>query len=397
MSEIKMTVCKYPDRANLVLRYIDPISGKQKTKSAGTADEATAIGKAAVWQDELNTGRYQAPSRLTWAEFRKRYEEEKLSTLAERTKVVTRTSLNHLERVLNPDKLAKLTTATLSRFQSSLRDGGMGDTTLAKTLRHIHAALSWGVSMGLLAKMPEMHGPRRVKGQALMRGRAITEEEFDRMVAAVVKVRPLDAPAWQRLLRGLWLSGLRLGEALALSWDLEAPFQADLTGRRPSFRIYGKAQKSGRDEVLPMTPDFAQFLIDTPEARRSGYVFKMALERGSNPIGVGKAGAKIAAIGKKAGVVVNKADGKFASAHDLRRAFGTRWAKRVMPAVLKRLMRHSSIGTTMAYYVDMDAAEVADQLWKGWGQEGNNQGNMPQETETPTSAASVTTSCPNER
>jgi hypothetical protein len=38
-----------------------------------------------------------------------------------------------------------------------------------------------------------------------------------------------------------------------------------------------------------------------------------------------------------------------------------------MPAVLKKMMRHSSIETTMAYYVDLDAAEVAGQLWAGFG------------------------------
>ena len=86
----------------------------------------------------------------------------------------------------------------------------------------------------------------------------------------------------------------------------------------------------------------------------------------------------ISRIGKKAGVVVNKADGKFASAHDLRRSFGTRWAKRVMPAVLKRLMRHAAIQTTMSFYVDLDAAEVADQLWASYGNTpaaGNTLGN----------------------
>lgn len=70
-------------------------------------------------------------------------------------------------------------------------------------------------------------------------------------------------------------------------------------------------------------------------------------------------------------VVVNKDDGKFAIAHDLRRAFGTRRAKQVMPAVLRRLMRHSSIATTMGYYVDLDSAEVAGpvvgQLWQHSG------------------------------
>jgi len=91
-----------------------------------------------------------------------------------------------------------------------------------------------------------------------------------------------------------------------------------------------------------------------------------------------RVGEIVVKIGKKAGVVVNKADGKFASAHDLRRAFGTRWAKRVMPAVLRRLMRHSSIATTMGYYVDLDSAEVADQLWASYGNTpaaGNTLGN----------------------
>ena len=34
-----------------------------------------------------------------------------------------------------------------------------------------------------------------------------------------------------------------------------------------------------------------------------------------------------------------------------------------MPALLKKLMRHSSIETTMPYYVDLDAGEIAEQLW----------------------------------
>jgi len=38
---------------------------------------------------------------------------------------------------------------------------------------------------------------------------------------------------------------------------------------------------------------------------------------------------------------------KYASAHDLRRAFGERWAARIMPAQLKDLMRHESIETTL--------------------------------------------------
>jgi integrase len=55
---------------------------------------------------------------------------------------------------------------------------------------------------------------------------------------------------------------------------------------------------------------------------------------------------------------------KFASLHDLRRTFGTRWAKRVKTPVLMRLMRHESITTTMGYYVDLDCDEIAEDLWQ---------------------------------
>jgi integrase len=76
-----------------------------------------------------------------------------------------------------------------------------------------------------------------------------------------------------------------------------------------------------------------------------------------------RAGRVISEIGEKAEVLVNSLEGKYASAHDLRRSFGTRWAARVKPATLQLLMRHRSIETTMKYYVDQDADEVADELW----------------------------------
>ena len=93
--EIKVTVCKYPDRDNLVLRFIDPVTGKQKTKSAGTPDEKKAIGQAALWQEELRSGRYQVASRVTWEQFLDRYRDEKLSSLApssRETALVSRTT-----------------------------------------------------------------------------------------------------------------------------------------------------------------------------------------------------------------------------------------------------------------------------------------------------------------
>lgn len=67
-------------------------------------------------------------------------------------------------------------------------------------------------------------------------------------------------------------------------------------------------------------------------------------------------------IGKAAGVVVNDS-GKFASAHDLRRAFGTRWAQKVMPPTLMILMRHEDINTTLRYYVGLTTADAGREIY----------------------------------
>lgn len=60
---------------------------------------------------------------------------------------------------------------------------------------------------------------------------------------------------------------------------------------------------------------------------------------------------------------VNADTGKTASAHDLRRAFGQRWAARVMPQILMQLMRHEDIATTMKFYAGREAEATADILW----------------------------------
>jgi len=77
-------------------------------------------------------------------------------------------------------------------------------------------------------------------------------------------------------------------------------------------------------------------------------------------------GRVISEIGERAKIVVNKAEGKFASAQDLRRSFGTRWANRLKPATLQMLIRHRAIETTMKYYVDLSADDVADELWQAY-------------------------------
>ena len=88
-------------------------------------------------------------------------------------------------------------------------------------------------------------------------------------------------------------------------------------------------------------------------------------------------GRIVSKIGQAAGVKVhtdprtNKV--KYASAHDLRRSFGERWAARVMPQTLMELMRHESIETTLKFYVGHNAEKTAMHLHNAIS--GNTSGN----------------------
>jgi integrase len=371
---IKVHVVKYPDRDNLVLRYLDPLTNKHVTRSARTTRQSEAVKAAGKWEAELREGRYKALCRMTWAEFREKYEAEVLPGLADGTGECKATVMNHLERAVTPQRVADLTTSRLSAFVAKLRADGMKDTTLAGQVAHLKPILKWAVKQGYLRTMPDIEKPKRAKGvNRAMRGRPVTGEELDRMLDKVKDERKREPEKWKQLIRGLYLSGLRLGEALALSWDGDTPIAVDVSGKYPALRIRAEAEKAHRDRLLPIAPEFAEFLLAVPPRDRHGLVF--GIEGPGGPLSTKRASRYLSAIGKAAKVVIDKAADRYATAHDLRRSFGSRWAPRVTPAVLRDLMRHSSITTTMSYYVDLNAENVGDVLRSALGNKsGNNAG-----------------------
>lgn len=360
--EIRVHVVKYPDRDNLVMRYRDPFSGRQVQRSTGTTKRRDAEKAAGKWEAELREGRYKALSRMTWEEFRQKYEDEVLPAKSEGTAENKGTVLNFIESTIRPCYVRELTTPRLSMFAKMLRDNGMKETRLDAILSHLQPILKWAVKQGYLRTMPEIEKPDRINaGSQQMRSRAIVAEELERMIDKVPEKRKREPEKWVTLLRGLWMSGLRLSEALSLSWDEGSPISVSMTGRYPALLIHADAQKNHEEQLLPLSPEFCEFLLAVPESERRGLVFGI-YGRPGEPLSTKRASRYISAIGKAAGVVTNKAEGKFASAHDLRRAFCTRWAKRLSAADLKELARHSSITTTLQYYVHHNADELGGRL-----------------------------------
>jgi integrase len=256
----------------------------------------------------------------------------------------------------------------LSAFVTKLRAGDrkLAESTIRGHLAHIKSALGWAKRMKLIPQLPAFPQIRRARvsrGAKVMRGRPITAEEFERMLAETRKVvGDAEAGRWEFYLQGLWTSGLRLAESLELYWDRGEKLHPVFDGRYPMLRIPAALEKGHKDRLLPMAPEFAKLLASVPETDRTGPVFKLARIDGKpgrpSSDAVSKAVSK---IGAKANVRVGET--KTASAHDLRRAFGERWSAKLMPAQLTELMRHESIETTLTYYVGRNAERTAAALW----------------------------------
>jgi integrase len=331
----------------------------------------------------MREGRYNKPAKMDWRAFRERYDVDVLDAMKSTTATNYSASLNVYERAMKPRRLAEVTTTSITSFVTSLRRQSLSPATIARHLRQMKVALRWAHRQGLLITLPEFDRIKQSKGS---RGRAVSGEEFDRMLAAVPKVvGEAAADSWTFYLKGLDASGLRLTESLVLRWD-DAPdaIMVDYSGRHPMLRIDASAEKANTHRLLPMAPEFARLLDMVPAENRRGRVFQ-PLDKSALPYSPTRdsVGPIISAIGEKAGVIVGQrtklnADGepdtvsKFASAHDLRRSFGFRWSRRVMPPVLKELMRHTDISTTMRFYVGVNAQATADELWRV---EGNILGN----------------------
>ena len=363
MNSVKVLVSKETKRKYWQMYYLDPITGKQKKRSTKETTKTKAIRAAAKWETHLNNGEYQEVSKLKWHEFVDKYELEVMPTLGNGTSGIRRAVFNHLTEYCNPQYLQRVaTTRMMSQFQAWLRSKKLSENSIRCYLGHLRSIFSWANKQGFIKSKVEFQIPKPAGG-SLMKGRALTDGEFQLLLDSVHHVRKSDSANWKFFLRGLWLSGLRLHEALELSWDDHHPFRIHLDLLNPHFAIEDK-QKNRKRQLVPMAPEFWELISTVPTSKRKGYVLPLPPQTGGEgQISLKRVGRYISEIGKVSGIVTNHSKHRTASAHDLRRSFGVRWSKRVPEDHLKLLMRHENIETTRQFYAELDVDHVSTQIW----------------------------------
>jgi integrase len=329
MTEARITVyiLEQKDRHFLKLEWVEPETGRRRSKSAKTANRADAEKARADLEYELNHGLASEPSKMPWERFRGLYEDEKLAGAREATRKKAGYVFDAFEELAHPRTLGVISERTLSRYATQLREKGYKPATIQGHLAYLRAALRWAADQKLIPAAPKVVMPKLSKKKII---RKIVAEQFERLLA----VAPDDH--WVAFLQTAWYTGMRRNEMLDLRWNGDAgtPW-VDFSQNR--IWIPAAYNKSDADQWVPLHPELAEILKQRRQDR--GKLFSLSV----SPREVSR---KFTRLAKKAGLKI--------SLHDLRRSFGSRYAAVVPAPVLQRLMRHADIKTTLAYYTNVD-------------------------------------------
>ena len=368
--EILVSVVKKSDRNHLVYKWEDRVADTRGEETTETTSRRTAKSheRMTALIESIVARRKPKAVDPTWAVFRARYERSRKTVWRPKTLAAWTSAANKLEALVPLEKLSDLGAGAIDDFCVALH-GTVSAPTVDSYLRSIRAAVRWAAEI-----YPAYTAPRITVSKAPSKGRPLANREFDDMLKKCVDVVGQEkAGSWRFLLEGLVWSGLRLQQALDLSWEIEAPLHVEaLDSPHPRLHIAASGHKGGREQQLPILPPLASLLRQVPNQQRTAFVFNPKSKQGGTVRNVSGASALICEIGEAAGIVTGerlqrekgKVTGKvprYAGAHDLKRTFVERLlAKGFHPAKIAQLAQHRTFDVTQHHYAGHDVRQLSE-------------------------------------
>jgi integrase len=339
----------------------DPLSHKYLTRQTdittrGVRAERQVAKLAEALQAELAERMRRPDGDMLWEEFCRRYKRDHLEATSEANRYKWAAARKIFEKVAAREVLGQLRMSDISprllvAFESQLRlDVAAG--SVGSYMATLRSGLNWAASIELMRPLPRLRSRGRQEQELpAMRLEPISEESLQAMLDACPEiVGKRNAESVQDYLRALWLSGCRMREPLGIHAerrDCHRPLE--LAGRNP-LMCWVSTQKNRRDQIAPITMDFAAHI----QARldRGGFLYVPRSEGGEIRDRTALSNL-VSAIGKKAGVIAEPGTPKpHATAKHFRSSFVTRWSLRGMPLErIQKIVRHRDIATTRKYYL----------------------------------------------
>jgi integrase len=347
---------KGADAASWYVGWYD-LQGKRHSESCGSGSRGKNAAEKRLRriQSELDTGIHEPNNRKLWTEFQTEYEEKILSGLAPKTNDAAIDSLGHFLRISKPGRVQSIKTAMIDEFiskrrlEAGLKPGSVvSPATINKDLRHIKAALRIAKEWGYLPEVPKI---RMVKEPQKL-PTFVTPEHFDLIYTKACDLarfpdeqeqRYTSADWWKALVVTAYMTGLRIGEILAIKTE-------DLNLEKGELIMRWDDTKADREEVIPLNIVVIEHIQSI--VGNDPLVFPWNHDPRT-------LWTEFTRMQSEAGIhlVCREKHDHTASCHvygfhDFRRAFATVNAPRLKSEVLQRLMRHKSYQTTQKFYIN---------------------------------------------
>lgn len=310
------------------LRWIDPASGKWKSRKAGS-DRKRVDREAATLEQQLNDGTYTDLRSVTWAEFVKEHT-DRIPGIGNR--IEAKRTLDEFGKETKQAPPRRVTFAMVESYVEALGVKGNTQATINKKLRYLRAAFNKAVKRGYLAKSPMVSWDWTAEQEKPIR--ELSQSDQARLLAAA---KDLYGFRWWAFVYSAVSTGGRRGELLSLPWD-----RVDFKDGSVLF-THTKGRRNRRVPVLsgPMR------VLRRLQAQ--------TLRQGGPFIGLNDQNRlqdEWDAILKASGIA-------HATPHDLRRTYITRLIRAgVSLPTVQKLAGHVSINTTLKYYNHVGADDL---------------------------------------
>lgn len=342
---IKVRFTKVKSRKYYLL-YYDRFGKRHWKTSKATSSRDAAIAAIKLEQTLENPS---TDSPKTWDSFleciREKQKHERPGTLR-----IQKKAISLFVEACHPD-WADITADQVMRYERHVDDGKRDKSTVRMYLASMRALFNYAASRGVIQKVPKFHLPK-IKQVSESRGKAVTFAEYQKLRSAAASVvGPENERDWHLLMDIAWESGMRFNELLNLSWENgKNKIFVNLTDDPPTIIFPAGLQKNKTYSEMVIIPSLLKLLTSIEPEKRKGYVLNLRGPRGTEIRDRNSASRIFRRIAVAADCYQSAGSDETVTMHDFRRAFGTRNSEKYSPAILAKLMRHSSISVTMQFY-----------------------------------------------
>lgn len=305
---------KRSDRNGYVLKFYCPIKGKRIRRNCGTRDRREARRILRECRERLLNGEYVASAGAitathqvaadvpavsagdagrsvpkTWQDCRERYRQNRATRVRATSLVNALSRIDIAERIfagyredrsLSSELVVSecMTLDSMEYLQDRLLAGdecrydSRSPNTVNSMMGAVMAFVRYCAKHRWIDAVPVVE---KLDVDDVMKGRPITDEEFEQMLDATPFVVGSDAASsWQFALRILWESGFRIGDLMDFSWDDKRHICPVWPGGRSSHPtiVIPSTQKNGQSQEIPMLPGLDELLSNISRRERSGWI-----------------------------------------------------------------------------------------------------------------------------